>query len=82
LFHGIYKICADHGIGGIYKGCLATVMKQSSNQGIRFVVYEESSKKISKYVPYKILSDLLAGAFAGFCSTMANNPVDVVKTKM
>lgn len=26
--------------------------------------------------------DLASGAFAGFCSTMANNPVDVVKTKM
>lgn len=24
----------------------------------------------------------MSGAFAGFCSTMANNPVDVVKTKM
>ena len=29
-----------------------------------------------------MLADGLAGAFAGFCSTMANNPVDVVKTKM
>jgi solute carrier family 25 citrate transporter 1 len=27
-------------------------------------------------------ADGLAGAFAGFCSTMANNPVDVIKTKM
>lgn len=26
--------------------------------------------------------DLFSGGFAGFCSTMANNPVDVVKTKM
>ena len=25
---------------------------------------------------------MLAGAFAGFCSTMANNPVDVIKTRM
>lgn len=33
-------------------------------------------------IPYKVAVDLLSGAFAGFCSTMANNPVDVVKTKM
>ena len=26
--------------------------------------------------------DFTSGAFAGFCSTMFNNPVDVVKTKM
>ena len=29
-----------------------------------------------------MVSNGLAGAFAGFCSTMANNPVDVIKTKM
>ena len=29
-----------------------------------------------------MLCDVLAGGFAGFCSTMANNPVDVIKTKM
>ena len=26
--------------------------------------------------------DVMAGGFAGFCSVMANNPVDVVKTNM
>jgi predicted hydrocarbon binding protein len=30
----------------------------------------------------KILVDLLAGGFAGFCSVMFNNPIDVIKTKM
>lgn len=29
-----------------------------------------------------MLADLLAGGFAGFCSVMANNPVDVIKTRM
>ena len=28
------------------------------------------------------MSDLLAGGFAGFCSVMANNPIDVIKTRM
>ena len=82
LFHGIYSICQEKGIGGIYKAPVATVIKQSSNQGIRFVVYEDASKYIGKFIHTKILTDLLAGAFAGFCSTMANNPIDVVKTKM
>jgi solute carrier family 25 (mitochondrial citrate transporter), member 1 len=30
----------------------------------------------------KVISDLLAGGFAGFVSVMCNNPVDVIKTKM
>jgi solute carrier family 25 citrate transporter 1 len=31
LFHGIYTIVQEHGIGGMYKGYLATLIKQSSN---------------------------------------------------
>ena len=42
LFHGIYTIGSTQGIGGMYKGVLATFLKQSSNQGIRFVVFEET----------------------------------------
>jgi solute carrier family 25 citrate transporter 1 len=45
-------------------------------------VFEDTKKLLSNYIPYKVVVDLMSGAFAGFCSTMANNPVDVVKTKM
>lgn len=82
VFHGIYMIGQQYGPRGMYKGVLATFAKQSSNQGIRFVVFEDTKKNLSNYIPYKVLVDLMSGAFAGFCSTMANNPVDVVKTKM
>lgn len=57
-------------------------MKQSTNQGVRFVVFEDTKKTLTNYIPYKVVVDLLSGGFAGFCSTMFNNPVDVVKTKM
>ena len=46
------------------------------------MVFEDTKKTLTNYIPYKVLVDLLSGAFAGFCSTMFNNPVDVVKTKM
>jgi solute carrier family 25 citrate transporter 1 len=29
-----------------------------------------------------MLVDFFSGVFAGFCSSMGNNPVDVIKTKM
>ena len=38
--------------------------------------------KLSQHIKQKIVVDLLSGAFAGFCSTLANNPIDVCKTKM
>ena len=44
LFHGIYTIIKQQGLGGCYKGYTATLMKQSSNQGVRFVVYTDSAK--------------------------------------
>ena len=82
VFHGIATIVQQHGAGGIYKGVLATLLKQSTNQGVRFVVFEDTKNILANYIPYKVVVDLFSGAFAGFCSTMFNNPVDVVKTKM
>lgn len=82
LFHGVYSIASEHGPAGLYRGYLATLMKQSTNQGVRFVVFEDTQKFLSEYIKTKVLCDLVAGGFAGFCSTMFNNPVDVVKTKM
>ena len=49
---------------------------------MRFVVFEDSQKFLQNYIKTKVLCDVLAGGFAGFCSVMANNPVDVVKTNM
>lgn len=82
VFHGVYTISKQSGIGGMYKGAAATFMKQSSNQGVRFVVYTDTASWLSSYIDNKPLRDMLAGMFAGFCSTMFNNPVDVIKTKM
>ena len=82
VFHGTYVIVKKHGFGGIYKGYLATLLKQSSNQGVRFVVFEDTQKFLQQYIKVKMLCDFLSGGFAGFCSTMFNNPVDVVKTQM
>lgn len=66
----------------MYKGVTATLLKQSTNQGVRFVVFADTKAKLSQYTNKQVVVDLASGAFAGFCSTMFNNPVDVVKTKM
>lgn len=47
VFHGIYTIAAEHGPLGLYKGLAATLMKQSSNQAVRFVVFEDTNDKLS-----------------------------------
>ena len=46
LFHGMSTIVKQNGLGGMYKGVTATFLKQSSNQGIRFVVFADTQKKL------------------------------------
>ena len=42
VFHGIYSIVEKQGPRGMYRGYLATLLKQSTNQGVRFVVFEDT----------------------------------------
>ncbi|XP_002056735.3 tricarboxylate transport protein, mitochondrial isoform X1 [Drosophila virilis] len=83
--HGVREIIKTEGISGIYKGLSATIMKQGSNQAIRFFVME-SLKDLykggdhKKPVP-KLLVGLF-GAIAGAASVFGNTPLDVVKTRM
>jgi len=49
---------------------------------VRFVVYTDTAKFLQGYINKKVVTDLMAGGFAGFVSVMCNNPVDVIKTKM
>ena len=75
-------IASQQGFWGLYAGLVPTVLRQSSNQGVRFVVFGKSKDYLSQFTNHKMIVDLISGAFAGFCSTLANNPIDVCKTKM
>ena len=73
------------GIGGTYKGLSATIMKQGSNQAIRFFVMETLKDMYRKGDSSKPVPKLLTGAFgaiAGAASVFGNTPIDVVKTRM
>jgi solute carrier family 25 (mitochondrial citrate transporter), member 1 len=82
IFHGIYTIARSQGFWGIYAGPIPTILKQSSNQGVRFVVFEDAQKVMNKIIPIKVAADLCAGAIAGSASVLLNNPVDVIKTNI
>jgi solute carrier family 25 citrate transporter 1 len=82
VFHGIKTIVGQQGFAGVYRGVVPTLLRQSTNQGVRFVVFEDTSKFLQQYIGWKILVDLMSGGFAGFCSVMFNNPIDVIKTNL
>ena len=85
FFRGLASIYRAEGIRGIYKGWLATVAKQSSNQGLRFMAFSFYKEFILRGSDTKSLSPvqaLLGGMASGCFSTLCNNPFDMVKTRM
>ncbi|KAH8278633.1 hypothetical protein KR018_006319 [Drosophila ironensis] len=85
FFHGVGEIVKSEGIGGIYKGLTATILKQGSNQAIRFYVLETLKDIYKGDDPKKPVPKLVVGAFgaiAGAASVFGNTPLDVVKTRM
>ncbi|XP_002734204.1 tricarboxylate transport protein, mitochondrial-like [Saccoglossus kowalevskii] len=88
FFHGCRMIVRNEGFGGIYQGATATIIKQGSNQAIRFLVMDsmrswyrikysiDEKKALNPFVTAAM------GGFAGACSVFGNTPIDVVKTRM
>lgn len=85
LFDGVNKIYAAQGFNGVYRGLVPTIIRQGSNQGVRFFVYEEVKRILSTNMgvaPTHTGVTFISGAIAGAASVFANTPVDVVKTQM
>jgi len=84
FFHGISTIVKEQGVSGTYKGLVPTIIKQGSNQMIRFYVMHELSSYLKKGQSRDLstLEVFLCGAIAGGASVFGNTPIDVVKTRM
>jgi len=85
FFHGLRTIIAQEGLSGTYKGLTATMMKQGSNQAIRFYVMETCKDWYRGGDPNGKVPKLIVGLFGGFagaCSVIGNTPLDVIKTRM
>lgn len=83
--HGVATIVRTEGIGGIYKGLTATILKQGSNQAMRFYCMESLKDWYKGDDRNKPVPKLVVGAFgaiAGAVSVYGNTPLDVVKTRM
>jgi len=81
---GLKHIVATEGMGGIYQGAFATALKQGSNQGLRFMWFNEYKRIVTNDFekPLTPIMGLFGGMSAGCFSTLGNNPFDVVKTRM
>jgi solute carrier family 25 (mitochondrial citrate transporter), member 1 len=84
LIEGTKTIIKENGLKGLYKGAIPTIVKQSTNQGIRFMsfgIYKNYMTDNNK-IKLSPLNALFGGMFSGGISVILNNPIDVVKTRM
>lgn len=88
FFQGVREIIRSEGLRGTYQGLTATMLKQGSNQAIRFFVMETLKEQYRAYnnlshnAPVPILITGIFGLTAGAASVFGNTPLDVIKTRM
>ncbi|XP_042187407.1 tricarboxylate transport protein B, mitochondrial [Oncorhynchus tshawytscha] len=85
FYHGVREIIRTQGIRGTYQGLTATVLKQGSNQAIRFYVMTSLRNWYKGDNPNKAVNPVVTGTFgaiAGAASVFGNTPLDVIKTRM
>lgn len=84
-FRGVVQIVQESGFRGIYQGLIPTMMKQGSNQAIRFTVMTSLRNWYRGDDPGRevgIIPTAVFGATAGAASVFGNTPLDVVKTRL
>ena len=69
FFHGMKTILKEQGIRGTYQGVTATIIKQGSNQAIRFYVIESLKDWYREGDPKKTVS-------SNFCILSSNGRVN------
>ena len=86
FFHGVRTIVAEQGLGGVYKGLLPTILKQGSNQAIRWLVFSRAKEAMAgpggDVAKLSVGHTVVASVLAGAASVYGNTPIDVVKTRM
>ena len=81
LVGSIRTVATEHGITGLYAGIGATGIRQASGVGVRFALYGRVKSALTSDPP-QMWQSAVAGGITGCCSTLLNNPIDVIKSRI
>lgn len=84
FLHGTRQIIGEAGVLGLWQGLVPTILKQGSNQAMRFFVYNTLKQRLQGDTDRQLefYETAAIGATAGGVSVLGNTPIDTVKTRM
>mmetsp|Transcript_5574 Transcript_5574/g.13580 ORF Transcript_5574/g.13580 Transcript_5574/m.13580 type:complete len:290 (+) Transcript_5574:100-969(+) len=85
LLQVVPQILWEEGLLAFYKGSLPTLIRQTTNQGCRFLTYSrimDELKRRDHQQKNSYWHSFVAGGMAGGLNVYLNTPADVVKTRM
>jgi solute carrier family 25 citrate transporter 1 len=80
-------IIREEGLGGIYRGVSAVILRQGANSAVRLTSYDLLKERIlhryysgTQHLPWYV--SFLTGSLAGIITVYSTMPLDVLKTRM
>ncbi|KAK1234235.1 Mitochondrial succinate-fumarate transporter [Marasmius sp. AFHP31] len=84
--HAVYTIVREEGISTLYRGVSLTALRQATNQGANFTVYQEVKKLAHRLQPELVelpsYQHMLIGLLSGAAGPLSNAPIDTIKTRL
>jgi len=84
LIEMVRGIIHKHGIAGLWKGSVPSLLRSSLLTASQCAVYDESKRVITRRIQMKegVTLHVLASLLSGLITTTITNPLDVIKTRM
>ncbi|KAK0228662.1 mitochondrial carrier domain-containing protein [Armillaria fumosa] len=84
--HAVYTIVREEGFSALYRGVSLTALRQATNQGANFTVYQELKKAAQNWQPdlpeLPSYQHMIIGLISGAAGPMSNAPIDTIKTRL
>ncbi|KAF8878046.1 succinate/fumarate mitochondrial transporter [Mucidula mucida] len=84
--HAVYTIVREEGASALYRGVSLTALRQATNQGANFTVYQELKKVAQTWQPdvqdLPSYQHMIIGLISGAAGPMSNAPIDTIKTRL